>query len=94
MHKAGLIAVMLLISSVHIAFGQEGEADGNALLHRCSIVIKMADGQSASSPLDNLDAGMCMGVVRGTADVMSLWQSVDHGGQVDNSPIHGCFPIL
>ena len=73
------------------AFAQS-PSDGNALLHNCSLVVKMADGDSVTSPIDNLNAGVCMGLVRGIMDTMTLWQSVDHGSPVDLTAMHGCIP--
>lgn len=73
------------------AFAQNA-SDGNALLHSCSLVVKMANGDSVMSTVDNLNAGSCMGLVRGIMDTMTLWQSVDHGGTVDNTAMHGCIP--
>lgn len=66
--------------------------DGNALLHNCSLLVQMVDTGNVTSTLDNLNAGTCMGLVRGIMDTMSLWQSLDHGGPVDNSAVHGCIP--
>ena len=73
------------------AFAQSPN-DGNALLHNCSLVVKMADGDSVMSTVDNLNAGVCVGLVRDIMDTMTLWQSVDHGGPVDNTAMHGCIP--
>src|ERR1039458_10076805 len=73
------------------AFAQSPN-DGNALLHNCSLVVKMADGDSVMSTVDNLNAGVCVGLVRDIMDTMTLWQSVDHGGPVDNIATHGCIP--
>ena len=73
------------------AFAQS-PSDGNVLFHNCSLVVKIADGDSLMSALDNLNAGECMGLVRGIMDTMTLWQSLDHGGPVDNTAIHGCIP--
>lgn len=70
----------------------QSPSDGNALLHNCSLVTKMADGDPVTSVVDNLNAGVCMGLVRGIMDTMTLWQSLDHGGPVDNTAIHGCIP--
>ena len=70
----------------------QSASDGDALLHNCSLVVKMADTDNVTSTLDNLDAGTCMGLVRGIMDTMALWQSLDHGGPVDNSAVHGCIP--
>ena len=44
------------------------------------------------SPTDNLNAGACSGMVRGVMDTMALWQSVDDGGSVDTTAMHGCIP--
>jgi len=33
-----------------------------------------------------------MGLVRGIMDTMTLWQSADHGGDVDSTAMHGCIP--
>lgn len=74
-----------------VAFAQS-PSDGDALIHNCSLVVKMANGEEVNSPLDNLNAGECMGLVRGIMDTMTLWQSVDHGGPVDNTAMHGCIP--
>lgn len=87
--------LLLLGFTLHLtpAFAQSpGDGnDGNALLHNCSLVIKMVNDDAVRmSPLDNLDAGECMGLVRGIMDTMTLWQSVDHGGLVDNTALHGC----
>jgi len=88
--KLAFVALVFLAFPIGFARAQDAN-DGNALLHRCSLVIRMSDGQNVSSSLDNLDAGVCMGLVRGIADTMTLWQSLDHG-PVDNGEIHGCLP--
>lgn len=71
----------------------QNDNDGNTLQHNCSLAVKIADGDSVRmSSIDNLNAGVCMGLVRGIMDTMGLWESVDHGGLVDNTAMHGCLP--
>jgi hypothetical protein len=92
--RVKLFSLLLLLGTVlplKAAFAQS-PSDGNALLHNCSLVVRMANGEDVNSPLDNLNAGECMGLVRGIMDTMTLWQSVDHGGPVDNTAMHGCIP--
>ncbi len=91
--RVRLYSLLLLgfVVSLTPAFAQS-PSDGNVLLHNCSLVVKMTDGDSVTSPIDNLNAGVCMGLVRGIMDTMTLWRSVDHGGAIDNTAMHGCIP--
>lgn len=91
-HHFPLLLFGFTLSLAPASFAQS-PSDGNVLLHNCSLVVKMADSDSTvMSAVDNLNAGVCMGLVRGIMDTMTLWQSVDPGGAVDNTAMHGCIP--
>jgi hypothetical protein len=90
MTRVKLAVAAFFLFFVPLSFAQN-PSDGNALLHQCSLVLRVNDGQDMPSPIDNLSAGVCMGLVRGIADTMSLWQSLDHGPvdmQADNTASH------
>ncbi len=89
MRKAILLMFVLAISRAPSA--AQSVTDGNALLQDCSIVVRGYDGANVTTSLENLNEGTCMGLLRGIADTMALWGSLDHG-PVDASAFHGCLP--
>jgi hypothetical protein len=90
MRSGKVFAAVLFICCASLGLGQDS-ADGNSLLEKCSLVLKMYEGQNVSSPIDNLHAGTCLGLVRGIADTLNLWRSSD-AGPVDNTEMYGCMP--
>lgn len=88
--KIAATMLFILLSSSSLTFGQH-VTDGNALLRNCSVLIK-ANSQDAVSATDALYSGECVGLVRGIANVMTIWAAVDRVRGAKANPIHGCVP--
>ncbi len=88
--KIATAILFILLQSCSLTFGQH-VADGNALLRNCSVGIK-ANSQGAVSATDAFYSGECVGLVRGIANIMTIWAALDRVERVNTGAVHGCVP--
>ncbi|MGD1062894.1 MAG: Rap1a/Tai family immunity protein [Terracidiphilus sp.] len=84
-----VVFVLMLLCAPSVARA-EAEHDGNELSEECNTALRTPDKSKNDAPPDAIHTGMCLGLVRGAMDMMTLWERVDSNHS--QSRFHGCIP--
>ncbi len=82
-------AVFLLISGCVVA-QDDWKGDGSSLLRKCSLAVRILDGEKLSST-DAVDGGFCVGYVSGSHDTDYMVQMLEEHDKITLMK-HACLP--
>jgi hypothetical protein len=88
-----VIGIALVFSTTGLHASEE--ANGRALLRKCTMALKIIDARPSANnqrPADAmvaLDGGVCLGLVTGVMDTMAAWNVAEPHQDVS---VHGCVP--
>jgi hypothetical protein len=81
--------VFLLVSSCLVA-QDDWKADGSSLLTKCSLAVRIFDGEKLSSG-DAVDGGICVGYIWGSHDTDYMVQMLEEHQKITMMK-HACTP--
>jgi len=85
-----LSVVFLLISGSCVVAQDDWKADGSSLLKKCSLAVRIFDGEKLSST-DAVDGGICTGYLRGSHDTDFMVQMLEEHQKITLMK-HACVP--
>ena len=90
--KVLVVSFFLYLSSASLAReDSHWKGDGNSLLHSCSLMVKVLDGEHISSG-ENIDASFCNGYILGVGDMDSFLRAFEQERKVNSGIVHLCVP--
>lgn len=70
-----------LISGCVVAQDSDWKGDGNSLLTKCSLAVRVFDGEKLSSA-DSVEGGFCMGYLLGSHDTDYMVQTLEEHDKI------------